>query len=457
MGSRNGCLTVGGPIALATSCQGAALQSQNRLRREVLSGKPDKSLELPGVHLGLKYKDAAQPMKGGKFQLKIDDLKKIFKQSTCNMVNLEIEYDGGVGVDDGLFKMLVKYALKHVDSDAVEKGDLMFERKHAGGLWTTTIKTTNVPFVGTAKIPSEISNMELNLETDRSSRVDMKHLNQNKNRTIQIHLTMVPFRSVTAEITDGTSKHDITLKLQGSFGNIQEHFHVDIIGTILEEPLKGKVTWSKKSNVVQIELGKGSKKLIHIDAKWKADPLKIEYEILGGLLAGKLLLNWKNNVLNVNNIDNASKESLELIAKVTVGESLIIEGKKNGESMWTYSSKRTTKRTLDSLEMTLESEMSLNEKSYIHKYLNEKYPFEAFNSRLNLIRIFVDKKHWNKQTPKFKVEVNLKKDESNVIDMIADTTVSPYLFELTAPNLFKNWGIQQSAVDEVYENLKLFL
>merc|ERR1711892_994470 len=122
-------------ITLVTSCQSAALQSQNRLRREVLSGKLDKSLELPGVHFGLKYKDAAQPMKGGKFQLTINDLKKIFEQSTFNMVNLEIEYDGGVGVDYGLYKMLVKYALKHVDPDAVEQGDLMVERKHAGGLW----------------------------------------------------------------------------------------------------------------------------------------------------------------------------------------------------------------------------------------------------------------------------------------------------------------------------------
>jgi hypothetical protein len=43
----------------------------------------------------------------------------------------------------------------------------------------------------------------------------------------------------------------------------------------------------------------------------------------------------------------SSSSPFELIVKVALGESLHIEGKKNGESMWTYDTKRTTKRTGD--------------------------------------------------------------------------------------------------------------
>jgi hypothetical protein len=67
--------------------------------------------------------------------------------------------------------------------------------------------------------------------------------------------------------------------------------------------------------------------------------------------------------------------------------------------------------------------------------------------RSNKIHIFVDKKNRNKLAPKFKVDVHLQKDGAKAVDLTADTTVSPYVFKLTAPNFFTRWGIQQSSID----------
>merc|ERR1712203_840620 len=139
--------------------------------------------------------------------------------------------------------------------------------------------------------------------------------------------------------------------------------------------------------------------------------------------------------------------SLELTAKIDVGHTADIEAKKNGESMWTYKTKRTTVSDATKFEMTLDTEMTLSSSSMVHKFLSAKYPYGAFNTRNNKVKIFVDKKNKNLLAPKFKIEVHLQKDGANAVDMTADTTGSPYVFKLTAPNFFKRWGIKQSSTD----------
>ena len=132
--------------------------------------------------MGLKYKDAAHKLKGGNLHLKIDDLKKIFKQAHSNKVDLDIEFDGGATVGDGIFKMVVHYLMVHSDGDGEEKGELMIERKHVGDLWTTILKTTAVPFGAKPIIPAAISNMEVKLESDRKTKFNAKYVNPTKNR-----------------------------------------------------------------------------------------------------------------------------------------------------------------------------------------------------------------------------------------------------------------------------------
>merc|ERR1711942_279146 len=438
-------------LAIATTCQGAAL---DRVKRDAIVGKMDKTFDFLGVHMGLKYKDAAQPLKGGKIQLKVDDLKKIFPQAQSNKVEVDAEFDGGVAKDDGLFKMVVHYSMVHSDGEGEEKGEAMIERKQTGDVWTTTIKTSASPFGGKTIIPQAINNLEIMVESDRQTKLHAKYVNPTKNRDMHINIDRVPGQSLHLEIVNGDRKHDLTFKVGDlNFRKMDGIFNVAVEGTSLGEAVKGELKGSRNKGVqvLQFELEKGNKKYIQIETKIKMDGLNIEartkYAVLGGTIAGKVLLKLENGVFNFKNTDSTSDKSVEMTVKLVPGKSLDIEGKKNGESMWTYKTRRNTQSSAAKFEMTLDTEMTLSSNSMVYKFLSAKYPYGAFNTRNNKVKIFVDKKNKNLLAPKFKVEVHLQKDGAKVVDLTADTTGSPYVFKLTAPNFFNRWGISQPSID----------
>merc|ERR1712106_788140 len=198
----------------------------------------------------------------------------------------------------------------------------------------------------------------------------------------------------------------------------------------------------------------GNKKFIQIDTKIKKDKYsyssveaRTKYAVLGGKIAGKLLLKLENNVFTLKKTDGETKDSIELKVSVSPYEGLSIEGKKNEESMWTYTTKFTAKNTNEAFELTLDTKMTLSETSKAFQFLSEKYPYGAFHTRGIKIHIFVDNKHRNKLAPKFKVEVHLEKDGSKAVDLTADTTVTPYVLSLAAPNFFTRWGIHESSIE----------
>ena len=55
---------------------------QARRKREA----SDVAFDYRGGHVKLSYRDALNPLRGVKFHLKIDDLKKIIKRGDCNTV-----------------------------------------------------------------------------------------------------------------------------------------------------------------------------------------------------------------------------------------------------------------------------------------------------------------------------------------------------------------------------------
>merc|ERR1712055_907290 len=195
---------------------------------------------------------------------------------------------------------------------------------------------------------------------------------------------------------------------------------------------------------------RGNKKFLQLDSKIRADlanqkfEAKIKYALLGKI-SGSVIVKFDTNTFSVKN--TAAKETIEITVKVIPGETLNIEGKKNGESMWTYKTSRTTTTAGGVFEMTLDTDMTLNSNSMIHKFLTKHYPYGAFNTRHNKLHVFVDKNNWNKLAPKFKVDVHLEKDGAKAVDLTLDTTTNPYKFQLVAPNFFKRWGISQPSID----------
>merc|ERR1712002_760570 len=299
------------------------------------------------------------------------------------------------------------------------------------------------------------NNLEVMVESDRQTKLHAKYVNPTKSRDMHINIDRVPGQSLHIEIVNGDRKHDLTFKVGDlNFRKMDGIFNVAVEGISLGEAVKGELKGSKRNDVqvLQFELEKGNKKYIQIETKIKMSGFNIEartkYAVLGGTIAGKVLLKLENGVFNFKHTDSTTDESVELTAKYIDGKSLEIEGKKNGESMWTYKTNRTKRKNNNKVfEMAFDTEMTLSSNSKVYKFLSEKYPYGAFKTRNNKVDIFVNKKNKNLLAPKFKVEVQLQKDGEKVVDLTADTTGSPYVFKLTAPNFFKRWGIEQPSID----------
>jgi hypothetical protein len=116
----------------------------------------------------------------------------------------------------------------------VMQGEMMVERKYTGSLWTTTLKNTAGVFGGEPIIPATISNMEVELESDRKTKFNAKYVNPIKSRDIHIHVDRVPGESAKVEIINGARKHDLTFNVGDlNFKNMDEVFNIAIDGTSL--------------------------------------------------------------------------------------------------------------------------------------------------------------------------------------------------------------------------------
>merc|ERR1719228_143651 len=320
--------------------------------------------------------------------------------------DVDIEFDGGADTKDGIFKFLVNYLMVHSDGTGTEIGTLTLDRSHVGGLWTTLLKTTASPLGGKPIIPAAISNIEVQLESDRRTKFNAKYVNPTKNRDMHVHLVRVPGQSAHIEIVNGARKHDLTFKVGDlDFKTLDGVFKIEVEGTSLGEPINGfiKGAKSEKGHNVQVQLDRGNKKFLQLDSKIRADlanqkfEAKIKYALLGKI-SGSVIVKFDTNTFLVKNTD-AAEVTTELTLKVIPGEALNIEGKKNGESMWTYKTSRTTTTVGGVFEMTLDTDMTLNSNSMVHEFLTKHYPYGAFNTRHNKLHVVVDKNNWNKLAP----------------------------------------------------------
>merc|ERR1711997_1411247 len=142
-----------------------------------------------------------------------------------------------------------------------------------------------------------------------------------------------------------------------------------------------------------------------------------------------------------------TKEKMELRVFLNPGSKLEIEGKKNEEVMWSYSTKRTTINNAQKYDLTLETDMTLNSKSILYSMMENNYAYGAFNVRRNEVRIFVDKQNKNFLLPKFLVDVKLYKEGQKVVTLNIDSRTSPYTFLFVAPNVFDRWNINMDKIE----------
>ena len=431
----------------------------DRVKRNAIVGELDRSFDLFGVHIGIKYKDPADRAKGGELRLVVDDMKAIFPRARSKSIDVHVKADGGVSKTDGLFDLDIHYKLDHAYDHGLEQGSLKLFRHKEGNNWVSHLKTEANSLHGSPSIiPDMINNAQIDVVSDRQTKFNLKYVNKYKSRDIEINVDRIPGQEahVTVGKSDGTKMMDI--KFTASDLNLRKpdgNFRVGLDGQVSGEQVSGSVEGKKTDQGyrIKVNIEKGNRKALQFDAKVKADPAKMQYStktiysVLGGVIQGTIIMKYENKEFTFSHVNKDTKEKMDLRVFLNPGHKLEIEGKKNGESMWTYSTTRTTVNDANTFDLNLETDMTLSSQSMLYTLMDKYYAYGAFNVRRNEVRVFVDKQNKNFLFPKFLVDVKLYKEGEQVVTLKVDSRTSPYTFLFIAPNVFDRWNINMDKIE----------
>merc|ERR1712193_75106 len=256
-----------------------------------------------------KYKDPSDRAKGGELHVVVDDMKA----------------DGGVSKTDGLFDLDIHYKLNHAHDHGLEQGTLKLFRHKEGNNWVSHLKTetTGSHHGSDSIIPSMINNAQIDVVSDRETKFNLKYLNKYKSRDIEINVDRIPGKEahVTVGKSDGTKMMD--LKFTATDLNLRKpdgNFNVGLEGNVNGEQISGSVKGEKsdKGQRVKVNLTKGNRKVLQVDAKVKADPAKMQYStktiysVMGGVIQGTVQMKFENKEFVFIHINKDTKEKMEL-------------------------------------------------------------------------------------------------------------------------------------------------
>merc|ERR1711970_1665470 len=424
-------------LALAASCHGAALPEAEdfdmdtvmdlvqefianpdpymeafgvRAKRHVedinRSGFKQFPIPFMGAEVGIKYKDPAQRDKGGEAYVDIKDLASLVPRARSRKVQLHAKFDGGASNADGLFTMEVDYHFEHKDGSGTEEGSMKAVREKRGGMWHTDIKTEAHPFSGRHIIPARINNMEFEIESDRQTKLKGKYVNANMGRDITWDIVRQPGKNIKADITRG----GVTSTIEGTLNRSGQDMDIIVKADIRGVKYDGKVSLKSAADKteVEVQIKKGSESVLQMTS---------EVQIKGS----KFRLRSKYTIMGVK-----------------------VAAFNGGQSMWTYETLREDKSNPAAIQWEANSKMTLNPASKLYKFIQENYPFGAFQTRTNNFKLFIDRNNRNFLLRKFKINFDVVKDGQKVVDISGDTTTAPYQFSFSAPNLFERLNIAQN-------------
>jgi len=449
-----GPLFLGAVIAFAVTCNGAILQENPRVKREEVSGEKVKTFKLDGVLIQLNLNDAAQPWNGGKISVIIEDLQKYFQTSPMTWAKIDLEMESS--------KLIAKYTFEHGHTKDYELGEIKVVKSGGdhGSPYRLLFKTTTGPSDSPVLIvPKEISEMALEFTTDipsftRNMKSTIFYINEYKNRNIEVNININPFKSIKFEITNGDDAHNIEIKLLTSFGDIEDFFSLKITGSLFGENIVGAMKWNKEEEKLTFNIDD----LIKGDSIIKMESgldINVEYEISKYKMKGSLYVKYEDDTVQLR-YNALSSHTNSLTIKVVPGQSLDIKeeylnppGK--GITVMTYKTKRTTKRTADVEELSLDTAMTLDAKSKLFWILSPLFD-EKLSERVSEIRIFVDKKNSVRFSPKFRIEAKVLMGGGEVAKLLADTTVNPYMFKICHQDLFMRLRLHQNCIDATVDH-----
>merc|ERR1712002_1047714 len=233
-----------------------------------------------------------------------DDLQSHIPTAHSKMVKLHVKFDGGANATDGLFNAELDYHLEHKDGSGIEEGSLTIVREMRGGKWHTNIKTEAHPFSGTPILPTQITNMQLDFESDRRTTLKAKYFNGPMNRDLTIDVVRVPGKSIKAVITN----HGVTSTIEGiltwpSANDMEIKLDADIRGVKYTGVIHGTMGHKmqpKKPTKVKVEIKKGADIVLQVALEMKTTAggkvqFRGKYSVMGGKVAqGNLSGKYEN-------------------------------------------------------------------------------------------------------------------------------------------------------------------
>merc|ERR1719295_1876942 len=395
-----------------------------------------------GAEVGIKYKDPSNRDKGGEAYVEILDLASLVPRARSRKVQLHAKFDGGASNSDGLFTMEVDYHFQHKDGSGTEEGSMKVVREKRGGMWHTDIKTEAHPFSGPRPIiPARVNSMEFEVESDRQTKLKGKYVNANMGRDITWDIVRQPGKNIKAVITRG----GVTSTIEGTLNRSGQDMDIIVKADIRGVKYDGKASLKSAADKTKVDMliKKGSESVLQMSSevqiKGSKFRLRSKYSIMGGKVAqGEFSSKYQNNKLTF----EAAPHKLDV--ELHFGRSIKVEAFNGGNSMWTYETLREDKSTPAAIQWEANSKMTLNPASKLYKFIQDNYPFGAFQTRTNNFKLFIDRNNRNFLLRKFKINFDVVKDGQKVIDISGDTTTAPYQFSFSAPNLFERLNIAQN-------------
>merc|ERR1712001_805512 len=422
-------------LALAATCHGAALPEAEdfdmdtvmdlvqefianpdpymeafgvRAKRHVedLNRSGFKQFPIPfiGAEVGIKYKDPSNRDKGGEAYLDIKDLASLVPRAKSRAVQIHAKFDGGASSRDGLFTMEVDYHFDHKDGSGTEEGSMKIVREKRGGMWRTDIKTEAHPFSGRPIIPTRINNMEFEIESDRATKLKGKYVNPNMRRDITWDIVRQPGKNIKAVIT----RDGVTSTIEGTLNKSGQDMDIIVKADIRGVKYDGKISVKSGGDKTKVDvlIKQGSESVLQmlseVQIKGSKFRLRTKYSIMGGKVAkGDFSARYQNNKLSF----EAAPYKLDI--ELHLGRSIKVEAFKDGQSMWTYETLREDKSTPAAIQWEANSKMTLNPASKLHKFIQDNYPFGAFQTRTNNFKLFIDRHNRNFLLRKFKIKFDV--------------------------------------------------
>merc|ERR1719431_1660815 len=260
-----------------------------------------------------------------------------------------------------------------------------------GGMWHTDIKTEAHPFSGRHIIPARINNMEFEIESDRQTKLKGKYVNANMGRDITWDIVRQPGKNIKAVITRG----GVTSTIEGTLNKSGQDMDIIVKADIRGVKYDGKVSVKSAADKTKVDvlIKKGSESVLQLSSevqiKGSKFRLRSKYSVMGGKVA-------------------------------------------QGDFKANYQNLREDKSTPAAIQWEANSKMTLNPSSKLHKFIQDNYPFGAFQTRTNNFKLFIDRNNRNFILRKFKVNFDVVKDGQKVIDISGNTVDSPYQFSFSA-------------------------